>query len=112
MGLVEEKIDPKAGGPIAQLLKHQAELLGVTKRQVEGKKDPLKRKVMIAMSAELTNEEVFLLVGNVDEGIKRLEQKADALGDGEFLKITVQDEVPLEVEIQPEINSRTRNMTN
>ncbi|HIA51285.1 MAG TPA: hypothetical protein EYN91_04245 [Candidatus Melainabacteria bacterium] len=105
VGLVEEKIDPKAGGPIASLLKHQAELLGVTKRQTEGKKDPLKRKVMIAMSAELTNEEVFMLVGNVGEGIKRLEQKADAMDEDEILTIMAQEPVPVEMDVNPEISS-------
>lgn len=98
-GLVQEKIDPKAGGPIAAILKHQAELLGVSKRQTEGKKDPHRRNVMIAMSGEMTNDEVFELISNFAGGMKRLEQKAEQASNGEI--ITVEASQPELIEMEP-----------
>lgn len=100
VGLAEGKIDPKAGGPLASFMKHQAELLGVTKKATEGKKDPHRRSLMIKMSAELSGDEVFEMISNITDGLRRLEQRADQIEDGEILDITTGD--TLKIEMSPD----------
>lgn len=101
-GLITEKIDAKAGGPIVAALKHQAELLGFTKKENVEKRDPHKRELMIKLSGELNESEVFELVSNFGAGLKRLEKKADDLGEGEILTIPFKEVQPVKVDDEPE----------
>ncbi len=73
-GLIMDKIDPKAGGPVAALLKHHADLLKADKPEIALKDE--ERKVLIQISASLSTEEAWALVQDFQGGMKRLVDRA------------------------------------
>lgn len=82
-------IDPKFGSPIVQLLKHQAELLGVTKKGNEGLKDPKQREVAINIAVNMSPEQQIQLLGDFATGMKLIEKQAkiDAIDIGEAVPV-------------------------
>lgn len=75
LGLAKGSIDPKAGSPICQLLKHQAELLEKTKPPSE-KLDEGTARNLLKMSAEMTLAQMWGLMQDFTGGFARMKHEA------------------------------------
>jgi hypothetical protein len=77
-GLIDETICEKRASAIAQLLKHQAEL--ISKRKEGGDVlDPTKRDALIKISVEMSGDDCWELLSDKTSALKRLMARAEAL---------------------------------
>lgn len=73
-GLVAGDIDPKAGGPVASLLKHHADLLKA--ERPDGTLKEEERKQLMQLSLSLSINDAWLMLQDLAGGMKQLIEKA------------------------------------
>lgn len=71
----ENNLDPRFSSAIVQLLKHQSELLTVTKQQ-GGQLDAGQREIAIQIALKMSPEQQITLLGDFNEGMKQIEKQA------------------------------------
>jgi hypothetical protein len=75
-GLVSGAIDSKAGSPLSQMLKHQAELLRITVLKDENALHPHEREAAVQIAITMSPEKMLNLLADFSGGMASLRKQA------------------------------------